>query len=167
MKFMATVLTIITFSLASAPALGDLVNTAGPGKSFDGRFGKSCPTWEFGEDREICTVSIYRLISRTEDYDEKLVKITAYLAYDAGKITLYPTKERYDAGAYEDSIVVFDKKNIPSDMEKKLRKSGFYVTVIGDFDAKYEGADFSRSGAIREIKSIYLWKHMRLSDDMP
>lgn len=163
-KYVAIAICLICFS---GIAHADLIQTAGKNRSFDGRFNKKCQKWVNDESKEFCTVSIYRLLAKTEDYNGKLIGITGYLAYDAGTLTIYPTKDRYEAGASEDSIVIFDKEAIPKDIESGLRSGGSYVSLSGEFDATYEGKNFTRSGAIKKLITVNKAWHVRLSEDMP
>jgi len=164
---MRNYLALILLAMIFKPAAADLVLGAGEGRSFDGRFNKKCEAWEYGSETELCTLSFYRLLARPEDYHNKMVKVTAYLSYDAGDVAAYPSKERYDAGATEDSIIVIDA-DIPKDIEKEMRrKNGVYVTMLGEFDARFEGKFSHRSGLIKKAGGIYRSRHMRLSNDMP
>lgn len=122
--------------------------------TFDGRFNSSCNAWLKEPRKRLCEVSFYRLISVPEKYNKKLIKLTGFLVNVFDRPVLFPNKSRYDADIQLEGIELVGNFKIDKNLYDKLDAGVFPVTVIGIFDATYEGADVVRLGAIKDVSSI-------------
>jgi hypothetical protein len=127
----------------------------------DGRFSTHCAAWASDTNIEMCWPTIYRLLARPEDYDEKLITLTGFLIRVDGDFLLFPSADRVAVGAQEDAIELLGAAAmadaaIATARKTKRYRNGAPVVVTGTFDAWYSGAGMGRAGAIREIKRVYL-----------
>ena len=117
----------------------------------DGRFGTRCTSWmPYG--REMCQISIYRLIATPERYDGKFVDIKGYLIDVGGGPMIFPSPDRVDVGIPGESIEILGK--LPPELEAEVRNGIWPVFVAGTFDAVYPGTVGPALGALRDVERI-------------
>jgi len=117
----------------------------------DGRFGTPCTSWvPYG--REMCQVSIYRLIATPERYDGKFVDIKGYLIDVGGGPMIFPSPDRLDVGVPGEAIEIVGK--LPPEVEAEVRNGIWPVFAVGTFDAKYPGSIGPVLGALRDVERI-------------
>lgn len=119
----------------------------------DGRFGTSCYTYGSEQgNREICSISIYMVLSNPERYDGRYISVTGYLVDYFGTPTLFPSRESYRAQISADGIAIDGK--IPSALEKDMKTGIWGVTVVGEFDAKFQGYQIQAAGRITNLRTV-------------
>ncbi len=121
-------------------------------KSPDGRFGMQCYEYA-GEGIELCVVPFYRLLATPERYHGRMVALTGFIKKEFGVPTMFPSKESYLSGVNVEGIEIVDAK-IPKEIQDELKNGVWPVYVIGVFDAKYQGGNISRLGALRNVRKI-------------
>lgn len=123
-------------------------------RTVDGRFGTKCRLWEKGFAEEICIVSFVKLIANPERYDGRLVLTTGFIINSFGTPILYMNEASYNGDLSVEGIELIGQLNIVDGIESQLDIGIFPVTVVGHFDAHYEGFNIDRLGALRDISHI-------------
>ena len=148
---------IILLSLAISTFFAGAINCKDFAKTtFDGRFSSRCNPWLRDNRFEMCEVSFYRLLSTPEKYDGRLITVRGFLIKVFGRPVLFPDERSYDADLQYEGIELAGKFNADQKLVKKMDVGAFPVTVVGRFDAHYEGPDIERLGAIRNVYSVEL-----------
>jgi hypothetical protein len=136
------VLATILIIVASA---GYAAQTESP----DGRFGTRCRPRQAGD---VCEVSFFRLLAVPERYDGKVVAVTGFLINVFSQPTLFPSRESYNSNVPVEGIFVDGP--IPTDIREHLQNGIAPVFIVATFDAKFQGNDFPRLGALRKVFKI-------------
>jgi hypothetical protein len=112
----------------------------------DGRYGTRCTGWS-RDSRELCQVSIYRIIATPERYDGKFIDIRGYLIDVGGGPMIFPSPDRVDIGVPSEAIEILGK--LPPELEAEVRNGVWPVVAAGTFDARYQGSVGPVLGALR------------------
>ena len=105
---------------------------------------------------EMCEVSFYRLLSVPERYNGRLITVTGFLVKAFGRPVLFPNRQSYEADLQYEGIELVGNFEVDPKLVEKMDVGLFPVTVVGKFDARYEGTDIQRLGAVRDIYSVDL-----------
>lgn len=146
----------LSADLFSMKAIGStqLTNQQTERASPDGRFNTNCDKWLKNEAKELCIVSMYRLIAVPEKYDKRLVEITGYLYEESGRWFIYPSQQSFANFLTVESVELFHIPQLKFDPRSASGKNLNCVVVVGVFDATYTGDTLVRLGAIRQIDHI-------------
>jgi hypothetical protein len=122
--------------------------------TFDGRFNSRCNPWLRDSHLEMCEVSFYRLLATPEKYDGRIITVTGFLVRVFGRPVLFPDRQSYDADLQYEGVELVGKFDVDSKLAHNISEGIFPVTVVGRFDARYEGPDVERLGGICNIYSV-------------
>ena len=108
--------------------------------SFDGRFGRKCPT--FDDDKELCIVTVTKLAVNPERYHNRRVRFS-------GSISLEFENQRITDGSHS---VWLDLN--PEQLEKARSEKQLIGVVQGIFNANFAGQNVG-DGAIHSIEVLF------------
>lgn len=146
----------ISLGLILSPAASTWAGTGHtPGKmTADGRFNTRCFAWGQDIHKELCQVSFIRLVSFPEKYDQRMISVTGFVIKSFGRVVLFPSRERYEAGINIEGVELMGELNMDKSLVGRLEEGVFPVMVTGTFDATYSGSDILRLGAITHIIGV-------------
>lgn len=129
-----------------------------PKISFDGRFGSKCLSLSGDPKREICVIPFQRVLVNPERYNNKVISLTGFLVKSFDRPVLFPDEASYRSDMQMEGIELMGKFLVEKDVDLHLDNGISPVTVIGVFDATYQGGNMFRLGAMKNISSVTLNK---------
>lgn len=142
------------YALLAAFCLASVSAQDIPKKSFDGRFGSRCFILDVRSGKEVCVIPFQRILATPERYHRKVISLTGFLVNSFGRAVLFPDSESYRSDMQLEGIELIGVFSLDKSVKAGMDKGVFPVTVVGVFDATYQGADIFRLGAMREISSV-------------
>jgi hypothetical protein len=146
---------LLRFALCSGLALATpLYAQPSPSVTWDGRSGTRCPDGRWNiRTKEICYVSLYRLVASPEQYNGRTVAVVGYLINSVGVPTLFPSRASFENNAYGEGIALPPDYKFPAEIKAKLNSGLAALEVVGIFrssDTRYP----SDAGGMRTVLGV-------------